>query len=184
MFQNGRLYIELFDVIDRKQEDLWSVNPTVKKPLEKLWDEEATLKSLFSPCLILYSVLKAGILLWCTYCDLEDNARSFCIICSYVFSLFPPFLKGKTRLPCCLSESVWLSLFSLWWKKIDPILLPAVTVHMSARFSLLMTIVLIFDPFFRLLPPYLGSICLSIHLWIQLRKCSATAKPQVLYPPS
>ena len=36
------------------------------KPLENLRDEEATLKSLVSsliPCLILYSVLKRGILL-------------------------------------------------------------------------------------------------------------------------
>lgn len=50
---DGRLYVEVADGI-------------VGKPLEKLWDGEATLKSVvFSlvACLLLYSVLEADILL-------------------------------------------------------------------------------------------------------------------------
>ena len=60
------LYIEAVDGIGGKQRDLLSENLVVQKPLEMLWDEEATLKSLFFfliTCLLLYSILKAGILL-------------------------------------------------------------------------------------------------------------------------
>ena len=57
---DARLYIEVADDIGGKQIDLLSKNLVVKKPLEKLWDEKATLKI---SCLLLYSVLKAGILL-------------------------------------------------------------------------------------------------------------------------
>ena len=63
---DARLYIEVVDDIDAKQIDLLSENLVVEKLLEKLWDEEAALKSLvFSLIfyLLLYSVLKAGILL-------------------------------------------------------------------------------------------------------------------------
>ena len=63
---DARLYIEVVDGIDAKQINLLSENLVVEKPLEKLWDEEAALKSLvFSLIfyLLLYSVLKAGILL-------------------------------------------------------------------------------------------------------------------------
>ena len=106
--------------------------------------------------LLLYSVLAAGILLWYTYCDLEDNARSLCSIWLYVRSLFPPFWKGKTRRPSCLSMSVWLSLFSLWWRKIEPILWLIVTAHSCARFTLPLTITLMFEPHCRLLPTLSG----------------------------
>ena len=61
-----RLYTEVVDGIGGKQIDLLLENLVVEKPLEKLLDEEATLKSLFFfliLCLLLYSVLKAGILL-------------------------------------------------------------------------------------------------------------------------
>ena len=44
---DARLYIEAVDGIDRKQINLLSENLLVEKPLEKLWDEEVTLKSLF-----------------------------------------------------------------------------------------------------------------------------------------
>ena len=49
---DARLYIEVVGGIGRKQTDLLSENLAVEKPLEKLWDEEATLKSLvfFSVC--------------------------------------------------------------------------------------------------------------------------------------
>ena len=40
------LYIEVVGGIGRKQIDLLSENLVVEKPLEKLWNEEATLKSL------------------------------------------------------------------------------------------------------------------------------------------
>ena len=63
---DARLYIDVIDGIGRKQIDLWSEDLLVEKLLEKLWDEEATLKSLFFFLilyLLLYSVLKAGILL-------------------------------------------------------------------------------------------------------------------------
>ena len=63
---DARLYIEVVGGIGGKQIDLLSENLVVEKPLEKLWDEEATLKSLFFfliLCLLLYSVLKAAILL-------------------------------------------------------------------------------------------------------------------------
>ena len=63
---DARLYIEVVGGIGGKQIDLLSENLVVEKPLEKLWDEEATLKSLFFfliVCLLLYSVLKVGILL-------------------------------------------------------------------------------------------------------------------------
>ena len=62
----ARLFIEVIDGIGGKQIDLLSENLVVEKRLEKLWDEEATLKRLFfflMLCLLLYSVLKAGILL-------------------------------------------------------------------------------------------------------------------------
>ena len=64
---NARLYIEVVGGIGRKQTDLLSENLAVEKTHEKLWDEEATLKSLFFfliLCLLLYSVLRAGFLLW------------------------------------------------------------------------------------------------------------------------
>ena len=44
---DARLYIEVVGCIGREQIDLLSENLVVKKPLEKLWDEEVTLKSLF-----------------------------------------------------------------------------------------------------------------------------------------
>ena len=62
----ARLYIEVVGGIGGKQIDILWRNLVVEKPLEKLWDEEATLKSLFFfliLCLLLYSVLKAAILL-------------------------------------------------------------------------------------------------------------------------
>ena len=61
---DARLYIEVVGGIGRKQIDLLSENLVVEKLLEKLWDEEATLKSLgffLILCLLLYSVLKTGI---------------------------------------------------------------------------------------------------------------------------
>ena len=47
-----RIYIEVVGGIGAKQIDLLLENLVVEKPLEKLWDEEATLKSLvfFSVC--------------------------------------------------------------------------------------------------------------------------------------
>ena len=63
---DARLHIEAVGGIGGKQIDLLSENQVVEKPLEKLWDEQATLKNLFFflvVCLLLYSVLKAGILL-------------------------------------------------------------------------------------------------------------------------
>ena len=63
---DARLYIEVVGGIGGKQKDILVENLVVEKPLEKLWDEEATLKSLvffLILCLLLYSVLKAGILL-------------------------------------------------------------------------------------------------------------------------
>ena len=50
---DARLYIEVAHGIGRKQIDLLLENLVVEKPLEKLWDEEATLKSLFFfiPCI-------------------------------------------------------------------------------------------------------------------------------------
>ena len=63
---DARLYIEVVGGIGGKQKDILVENLVVEKPLEKLWDEEATLKSLFFfliLCLLLYSVLKAAILL-------------------------------------------------------------------------------------------------------------------------
>ena len=94
------------------------------------------------PCRLLYSVLKEGILLWYTYCDLENNARSLCSIWSYFHSSFSPFWKGKTRLPCCLSGRVWFSFFSLWWRKTELILLLVVPTYLCIRFSLPLTIAL------------------------------------------
>ena len=64
---DARLYIEVVGGIGGKQKDILVENLVVEKPLEKLWDEEATLKSLvffLILCLLLYSLLKAGILLW------------------------------------------------------------------------------------------------------------------------
>ena len=64
---NARLYIEVVGGTGGKQIDLLSESLVVEKRLEKLWDEEATMKSLvffLILCLLLYSVLKAGILLW------------------------------------------------------------------------------------------------------------------------
>ena len=63
---DARLFIEITDGIGGKQIDLLLEDLVVEKLLEKLWDEEVTLKSLvFSliPCLLLHLVLKAGILL-------------------------------------------------------------------------------------------------------------------------
>ena len=63
---DARLYIEVDDGIDGKQIYLLLENLVIEKRLENLWDEEATLESLFfslNPCLLLYSLLKAGILL-------------------------------------------------------------------------------------------------------------------------
>ena len=63
---DARLYIEVVGGIGGKQKDILVENLVVEKPLEKLWDEEATLKGLFFfliLCLLLYSVLKAAILL-------------------------------------------------------------------------------------------------------------------------
>ena len=63
---DARLYIEVVGGIGGKQKDILVENLVVEKPLEKLWDEEATLKSLFfflTLCLLLYSVLRAGFLL-------------------------------------------------------------------------------------------------------------------------
>ena len=63
---DDRLYIEVVDGISPKQIDLLSENLVVEKPHEKLPDEEATLKSVvffLIPCLLLYSVLKASIML-------------------------------------------------------------------------------------------------------------------------
>ena len=146
-----KTYIPIFG-IGGKQIDLLLEHLVIKKTLAKLWDEEATLKSLLFFLdlilwLLLYSVLTAGILLWYTYRDLEDNARSLCSIWLYVRSL---------RLPCCLSVSVWLSLFSLWCRKIEPILWLKVTAHLCARFSLPLTITLMFEPHCRLLPTLSG----------------------------
>ena len=67
MDQNARLCIEVVDGIDSKQKNLLSENQVVKKLLQKLWDEEATLKSLafsFIFCWLLCSELKAVILQW------------------------------------------------------------------------------------------------------------------------
>ena len=64
---DARLYIEVADGISMKQIDLLLESLVVEKPFEKLWDKEAILKSLvfpLIPCLLLYSVLKTGILLW------------------------------------------------------------------------------------------------------------------------
>ena len=64
---DARLYIEVVGGMGGKQKDILVENLVVEKPLEKLWDEEATLKSLvffLILCLLLYSLLKAGILLW------------------------------------------------------------------------------------------------------------------------
>ena len=64
---DARLYIEVVGGIGGKQKDILVENLVVEKPLEKLWDEEATLKSLvffLILCLLLYSLLMAGILLW------------------------------------------------------------------------------------------------------------------------
>ena len=49
---DARLYIEVVGGIGGKQKDILVENLVVEKPLEKLWDEEATLKSLvfFSVC--------------------------------------------------------------------------------------------------------------------------------------
>ena len=50
---DDRLYIEVVDGISAKQIDLLSENLVVEKAHEKLWDEEATLKSvifLLIPC--------------------------------------------------------------------------------------------------------------------------------------
>ena len=44
---DARLYIEVVSGIAGKQIDLLSENLVVEKLLENLWDEEATLKSLF-----------------------------------------------------------------------------------------------------------------------------------------
>ena len=44
---DARLYIEVGDGIGRKQIDLLLENLLVQKPLEKLWDQEDTLKCLF-----------------------------------------------------------------------------------------------------------------------------------------
>ena len=44
---DARLYIEVVNGIAGKQIDLLSENLAVEKLLENLWDEEATLKSLF-----------------------------------------------------------------------------------------------------------------------------------------
>ena len=44
---NARPYTEVVDGIGGKQIDLFSENLLVKKPLEKHWDEEASLRSLF-----------------------------------------------------------------------------------------------------------------------------------------
>ena len=44
---DARLYIEVGDGIGRKQIDLLLENLVVQKPLEKLWDQEDTLKCLF-----------------------------------------------------------------------------------------------------------------------------------------
>ena len=63
---DARLCIEIVDDIEGKRIDLLSVSLVVEKLLERLWDEEPTLKSLVSsliPCLLLHSVLKADILL-------------------------------------------------------------------------------------------------------------------------
>ena len=63
---DARLFIEVVGGIGGKEIDLLSENLVVEKPLEKLWDEEAALKSLVFFLifyLLLYSVLKAGILL-------------------------------------------------------------------------------------------------------------------------
>ena len=62
----GNVYIKAVDGIGGEQKNILSENLVVRKPLEKPWNEEATLKALFFsliPCLLLYSVLKAGILL-------------------------------------------------------------------------------------------------------------------------
>ena len=62
----GNVYIKVVDGISGEQKNLLSENLVVRKPLEKPWNEEATLKGLFFsliPCLLLYSVLKADILL-------------------------------------------------------------------------------------------------------------------------
>ena len=50
------------------------------------------------------------------------------------------FSKVKLRLLCCLPGSVWFSLFSLWWWKIEPILLLTVRAHLCVRLSLPLTI--------------------------------------------
>ena len=63
---DARLYIEVVGGIGRNQIYLLLENLVVEKPLEKLWDEEAILESLFFfliHFLLLYSVLKVGILL-------------------------------------------------------------------------------------------------------------------------
>ena len=57
---DARLYNEVIDDIRRKQTDLVLENLVSNKLLEKLWDEEATLKSLTFPWIsCLYSVLKS-----------------------------------------------------------------------------------------------------------------------------
>ena len=53
---DARLYIEVVDGIGWKQINLLSENLVVEKPLEKLWDKEATLKSL-----VLFFILSATI---------------------------------------------------------------------------------------------------------------------------
>ena len=61
-----RLYIDEVDSIGRKQLDLLLDNLVVEKPLEKLWHEEAILKSLaffLIPSPLLHSALKSGVLL-------------------------------------------------------------------------------------------------------------------------
>ena len=63
---DSRLYIEVVGGIGRNQIYLLPEKLVVEKPLEKLWHEKATLESLFFFlifCLLLYSALKAGILL-------------------------------------------------------------------------------------------------------------------------
>ena len=67
MYLDATLYAEVLDGIDKEQIDLLSENIVVDKLLEKLWDEESTLKSLAFPlmlCLLMDLVRKACILLW------------------------------------------------------------------------------------------------------------------------
>ena len=61
---DARLYIEVGDGIGRKQIDLLSESLVVENWLEKLWDEESTLKSMFFFLDFLSAtVLKVGVLL-------------------------------------------------------------------------------------------------------------------------